>query len=516
MKKILSLLLLIASIPAFAGPPVVLNPAAAGLYRQTPWLSDWSSGWLTNVSTFTAFETFLNDNNSLAALNGVISNNLSTNYATLTQLAAATNGLTPTNSNYALTAGSFTGYHSGNGAGLTNLNFYATPSNAVNFLAGNGIVTQPEVRDATAFWNSWNGYGAQWLVEAAAFRPGWQTATGLTTLRGNRLTWANPVYSWSGDGAAINTTSTVAIYLPATITNYIVVESWRTDYKSGWTPAGTLYKLVDTNSGSEALLHANTGTSLPNFAYYEAAATGSSTNYSCTSSINWWPPNGTNGNYWLPTYIAAHSSASGNMLKETPARAPQRKVTAMARTAAGYVTAWQDCTFGWFTTNTANFTASIGAVSNQCQAFYQITNSPGLAPQFNELVIGPDSVYSRLLITNDSTGSMGVGTTNFILESVQVLTFTNSSQVPGLVAESVICTNTGASLDGFRREHVGHTIPLSERFGGWHVTGAQEHGDHLGNLMGEAAPGGYKRLPDPPGAQRPRRLCSSSGPSARC
>ena len=75
-----------------------------------------------------------------------------------------------------------------------------------------------------------------------------------------------------------------------------------------------------------------------------------------------------------------------------------------------------------------------------------------------------------------------------------------SWQVPGLVVESVICTNTGASLDGFRREQVGHTIPLADRFGGWHVTGAHEHGPHLGNLIGEAAPGGYKKLPDPPGS----------------
>ena len=75
-----------------------------------------------------------------------------------------------------------------------------------------------------------------------------------------------------------------------------------------------------------------------------------------------------------------------------------------------------------------------------------------------------------------------------------------SQQVPGLVVESVICTNTGASLDGFRREQVGHTVPLNERFGGWHVTGVHEHGDHLGNLMGEAAPGGYRKFSDPPGS----------------
>jgi hypothetical protein len=74
-----------------------------------------------------------------------------------------------------------------------------------------------------------------------------------------------------------------------------------------------------------------------------------------------------------------------------------------------------------------------------------------------------------------------------------------SKQVPGLVAESVICTNTGASLDGFRRDQVGHTIPLSDRLGGWVITGTQEHGDHLGNLMGESVKNGYKRFTNPPG-----------------
>ncbi|MDB6171541.1 MAG: hypothetical protein JWL59_852 [Chthoniobacteraceae bacterium] len=75
-----------------------------------------------------------------------------------------------------------------------------------------------------------------------------------------------------------------------------------------------------------------------------------------------------------------------------------------------------------------------------------------------------------------------------------------SWQVPGLISESVIASSSGGTLDGFRREQVGHTIPLSDRLGGWHVTGAHEHGDHLGNLMGDAALGGYKRLPDPPGS----------------
>lgn len=74
--------------------------------------------------------------------------------------------------------------------------------------------------------------------------------------------------------------------------------------------------------------------------------------------------------------------------------------------------------------------------------------------------------------------------------------------VPGLVAESVIATpSSGASLDGFRREVTGHTIPLSQRLGGWHVTGFHEKGPHLGNLLGEAEPGGYRTVSNPPGGR---------------
>ncbi len=74
-----------------------------------------------------------------------------------------------------------------------------------------------------------------------------------------------------------------------------------------------------------------------------------------------------------------------------------------------------------------------------------------------------------------------------------------SNRLPGFTAESVIVMPAGGSLEGFRREQVGHTIPLSERLGGWVVTGAHEHGDHLGNLIGENTPRGVKHVPNPPG-----------------
>ncbi len=74
--------------------------------------------------------------------------------------------------------------------------------------------------------------------------------------------------------------------------------------------------------------------------------------------------------------------------------------------------------------------------------------------------------------------------------------------VPGLVAESVIATpSSGASLDGFRREITGHSIPLHQRLGGWHVTGVHEKSGHLGNLLGEAEAGGYRTIPNLPGSR---------------
>jgi hypothetical protein len=74
-----------------------------------------------------------------------------------------------------------------------------------------------------------------------------------------------------------------------------------------------------------------------------------------------------------------------------------------------------------------------------------------------------------------------------------------SEGVPGLVVESVLCTNTGASLDGFRREQTGHQVRLSERFGGWHVTGGGEARLGWENLLGVPSAGGYGRVENPPG-----------------
>lgn len=75
----------------------------------------------------------------------------------------------------------------------------------------------------------------------------------------------------------------------------------------------------------------------------------------------------------------------------------------------------------------------------------------------------------------------------------------DTRQVPGIVIKSVIPGPTGGSLESYRRGLSGHEIPFSDRFGGWHVTGAEGIGPHWGNLTGRFTPEGIVTTPLPPG-----------------
>lgn len=77
----------------------------------------------------------------------------------------------------------------------------------------------------------------------------------------------------------------------------------------------------------------------------------------------------------------------------------------------------------------------------------------------------------------------------------------DTHDVPGVVIKSVIPGPKGGSLDSFRRGQSGHEIPLSERFGGWHVTGADTLAPHWGNLTGNFTPDGIVTTPLPPGKE---------------
>jgi len=65
-----------------------------------------------------------------------------------------------------------------------------------------------------------------------------------------------------------------------------------------------------------------------------------------------------------------------------------------------------------------------------------------------------------------------------------------TQHVPGLVLKSVVPGQRGGSLTAYRIGQSGHQIPLSERFGGWYLTGADGFTNHWGNVIGKLSPQG--------------------------
>lgn len=74
-------------------------------------------------------------------------------------------------------------------------------------------------------------------------------------------------------------------------------------------------------------------------------------------------------------------------------------------------------------------------------------------------------------------------------------------QVPGLSVKSVAPGPEGGSLDTFHAGLSGHAVPLSERFGGWYVTGTAGFDRHWGNRMGRLFQGELSATPLEPGTR---------------
>jgi hypothetical protein len=74
-------------------------------------------------------------------------------------------------------------------------------------------------------------------------------------------------------------------------------------------------------------------------------------------------------------------------------------------------------------------------------------------------------------------------------------------RVPGLSVKSVAPNPGGGSLDTFHAGRSGHSIPLSERFGGWYVTGTAGFNGHWGNRLGRLSQGELGSTPLEPGTR---------------
>ncbi|MEZ5387660.1 MAG: hypothetical protein R3F13_19300 [Prosthecobacter sp.] len=72
-------------------------------------------------------------------------------------------------------------------------------------------------------------------------------------------------------------------------------------------------------------------------------------------------------------------------------------------------------------------------------------------------------------------------------------------RLPGLIAESLLVSRAGSSLETFRRDVQGHQIPLESRFGGWHLTGKHNISNHRANVMGIPNAGKNEVVPVEPG-----------------
>jgi hypothetical protein len=72
-------------------------------------------------------------------------------------------------------------------------------------------------------------------------------------------------------------------------------------------------------------------------------------------------------------------------------------------------------------------------------------------------------------------------------------------RLPGLIAESLLVSRAGSSLETFRRDVQGHQIPLEMRFGGWHLTGEHNLASHKANVMGIPNSGKNQIVPVEPG-----------------
>jgi hypothetical protein len=75
----------------------------------------------------------------------------------------------------------------------------------------------------------------------------------------------------------------------------------------------------------------------------------------------------------------------------------------------------------------------------------------------------------------------------------------DNHEIPKLVIDSVVVNRQGGALDTWRTVKSGHDVPLSERFGGWHLTGAQSLGPNHGNTLGQMNQGKLTVVDNPPG-----------------
>ncbi len=77
---------------------------------------------------------------------------------------------------------------------------------------------------------------------------------------------------------------------------------------------------------------------------------------------------------------------------------------------------------------------------------------------------------------------------------------TPSKNLPGLVVESISVNHSGGPLSTYHHGENGHTVPLDQRFGGWHLTGGHHLTNTHANLVSTLEGDKLTHTANPPGA----------------
>lgn len=115
-------------------------------------------------------------------------------------------------------------------------------------------------------------------------------------------------------------------------------------------------------------------------------------------------------------------------------------------------------------------------------------------------IAADDATLGPVFFIQSITRSGGLGEPERQTRCLNCHASSVQQHLPSLLAASVLPDRAGGSLDRFRpEERVGHHSPLSERFGGWHVTGPEAAATPRANLLGQMRHGELTTYPNLPG-----------------
>lgn len=123
----------------------------------------------------------------------------------------------------------------------------------------------------------------------------------------------------------------------------------------------------------------------------------------------------------------------------------------------------------------------------------------GWVPGGRVEVIGIDPEFGPIFYVFDRLRSGSLPRVDRSLKCFNCHAGTATQHLPGLIAESVLVSMAGSSLETYRHDVQGHQIPLEDRFGGWILTGNHNLRSNHANTAGRSQGGRLEKFDASPG-----------------